>query len=133
VHLATLIANQCFPFDSTPVIIMSLHLFSRIKPSHFFRFRLFQRLPSQCRSSSSSPEPKREKWLTVPNALCVSRIALSPYLAHLVVNGEHKMAFAVFAYAGMTDLVSDPGAESEEISHFSWMEQSRGVFLLKRV
>ena len=58
-------------------------------------------------SSSSSPSSsvEREKVLTVPNLLCLSRIAASPYLVHLVATGQHQGALAVFAYAGVTDLV----------------------------
>ena len=41
----------------------------------------------------------------MPNLLCLSRIALSPVLAHLIVAGRHEAAFAVFLYAGLSDLV----------------------------
>ena len=56
-------------------------------------------------SSSADDDLKREKVLTVPNLLCVSRIVASPYLVQLVVSGQHKMALGLFAYAGITDLV----------------------------
>ncbi len=40
----------------------------------------------------------------MPNLLCLSRIALSPYLAHLVAHDRFHLALAVFAYAGLTDM-----------------------------
>ena len=49
---------------------------------------------------------KREKVVTVPNLLCVSRIAAAPLLAHLIVDkGDFPLAVALFAYAGVTDVV----------------------------
>ena len=66
-------------------------------------------LPKHCSrllsSGSADDDLKREKVLTVPNLLCVSRIVASPYLVQLVVSGQHKMALGLFAYAGITDLV----------------------------
>ena len=42
----------------------------------------------------------------MPNLLCVSRIAAAPLLAHLIVDkGDFPLAVAVFAYAGVTDVV----------------------------
>ena len=44
--------------------------------------------------------------MTVPNLLCVSRIAAAPLLAHLIVDeGDFPLAVALFAYAGVTDVV----------------------------
>ena len=66
--------------------------------------------------SSSSPKTEesskkglkeRENILTIPNFLCLSRILMSPYIAHLIVQtGNYPWALAAFGYAGITDLVS---------------------------
>ena len=57
--------------------------------------------------SPSEDELKRERILTVPNLLCVSRIAAAPLLAHLIIDkGDFPLAVAVFAYAGLTDVVT---------------------------
>ena len=49
---------------------------------------------------------KQEKLVTVPNLLCLSRIAVAPYIAHLVIN-EHNfsLSLGLFCYAGLTDLL----------------------------
>ena len=45
--------------------------------------------------------------LTVPNLLCLSRIAAAPLLAHLIIEkGDFGLALAVFAFAGATDMVN---------------------------
>lgn len=60
-------------------------------------------LPS---SSSSEDELKRERIVTVPNLLCVSRIAAAPLLAHLIIDkGDFPLAVAVFFFAGLTDVL----------------------------
>ena len=48
---------------------------------------------------------EKDKIITIPNLLCVSRIALAPYIAHLVINGQNEMALGLFTYAAITDLV----------------------------
>ncbi|TRY73981.1 hypothetical protein TCAL_01569 [Tigriopus californicus] len=47
----------------------------------------------------------KENILTVPNGLCVFRIAATPYLAHLVLHNDLDYAFGLFALAGFTDLL----------------------------
>ena len=54
---------------------------------------------------ASKNKPSKDNLLTVPNALCVSRIVMSPYLAHLIIEGDYKWALGLFAYAGITDVV----------------------------
>ena len=48
---------------------------------------------------------KENVW-TIPNALCVIRIALTPVLAYCVVSSQFGIALSIFAVAGITDLVS---------------------------
>jgi len=43
--------------------------------------------------------------LTVPNALTLSRMLMSPVLGYLVVANSYTMACIIFAVAGVTDLV----------------------------
>ena len=66
-------------------------------------------LPNMRFSTTSDNLPptdeSREKWLTVPNALCVSRIVAAPYLSHLVIAGDYNLACGLFIAAGATDLV----------------------------
>ncbi|KAG7167949.1 Cardiolipin synthase (CMP-forming)-like [Homarus americanus] len=47
----------------------------------------------------------RENIWTVPNLLCVSRIAFSPVLVHLVVSSNYSWALGLFMLAGFTDLL----------------------------
>ena len=46
--------------------------------------------------------------MTVPNLLCLSRIVAAPLLAHLIIEkGDFGLALAVFAFAGVTDMVNN--------------------------
>lgn len=55
---------------------------------------------------------QKENIFTIPNALCLSRIALSPLLGYFVVNGNYVYGLSIFAYAAVTDLVSEISADS---------------------
>ena len=48
----------------------------------------------------------QDRIFTVPNLLCFGRIAVSPYLATSIINGDLKTSLAIFGFAGFTDLVS---------------------------
>lgn len=47
----------------------------------------------------------QDRILTVPNLLCIGRIAVSPYLATSIINGDLKTSLAIFGLAGFTDLL----------------------------
>ncbi|XP_061436812.1 cardiolipin synthase (CMP-forming) [Lethenteron reissneri] len=49
--------------------------------------------------------PRTENPWTVPNALCVTRIALSPVIACLVADEEFGLALGLLSLAGVTDLL----------------------------
>lgn len=55
--------------------------------------------------SAVSEQEKKDRILTVPNLLCVSRIVAAPYLAHLIINGNFLAAGGLFVYAGATDFL----------------------------
>lgn len=42
---------------------------------------------------------------TIPNFLCVCRIVLAPFLAHLIIQQHFHLSLALFMLAGATDLV----------------------------
>ena len=70
--------------------------------------RGFKTAESEKKEEEETPPPPaaKDKVLTVPNALCVTRMALAPYIAHLiVVQGDFPWALAFFGYAGLTDLL----------------------------
>lgn len=48
---------------------------------------------------------EKENIMTIPNLLCVSRAALSPYLGYVVIQGDYKLAMGVLVVAGISDLV----------------------------
>lgn len=56
------------------------------------------------RSSLTNLTP-RENIYNIPNLLTVSRLIAAPVTAYLLVNDHFKWALALFAYAGVTDLV----------------------------
>ena len=69
------------------------------------------RLSTPTRPSSSSqegnrptPTEKKDRIVTIPNLLCVSRIIAAPYIAHSIINGDYTTAAGLFVYAGATDL-----------------------------
>jgi len=47
----------------------------------------------------------RENIYNIPNLLTVSRLFAAPATAYLLLHDHHKWALALFAYAGITDLV----------------------------
>ncbi|KAK6008759.1 hypothetical protein QM012_000662 [Aureobasidium pullulans] len=47
----------------------------------------------------------REQIYNVPNILTASRLISAPFVGYLVLHEQHKWALALFAYAGITDLV----------------------------
>ncbi|XP_074027425.1 cardiolipin synthase isoform X1 [Leptinotarsa decemlineata] len=48
---------------------------------------------------------ERENVYTIPNFLCVARIAISPYLGWLIVQSEYDFALVVLVVAAVTDLL----------------------------
>jgi len=51
------------------------------------------------------PDVVKENIFTIPNAICLSRIALSPLLGYFVVSGNYIFGLAIFAYAAVSDLI----------------------------
>ena len=49
---------------------------------------------------------QKDNIYTIPNALSLSRIVMSPVIAYTVLNGQHSVALALFSVAGITDFVS---------------------------
>lgn len=47
----------------------------------------------------------RENIYNIPNFLTVTRLFAAPATAYLLLHDHHKWALALFAYAGVTDLV----------------------------
>lgn len=56
------------------------------------------------KSSLTSLTP-HENIYNLPNFLTVSRLIAAPVTAYLLLHDHHKWALALFAYAGVTDLV----------------------------
>lgn len=47
---------------------------------------------------------ERENIFTVPNGLCIARIAMSPYLGYVIVQGDFSLAMGLMVFAGLTDM-----------------------------
>uniref|UniRef100_A0A8R1HNY7 cardiolipin synthase (CMP-forming) n=1 Tax=Caenorhabditis japonica TaxID=281687 RepID=A0A8R1HNY7_CAEJA len=63
----------------------------------------FQHTP---KLDSLPPEERgRYKVATIPNAICLARIASTPLIGYLVVQHHFSPAFALFTIAGATDLL----------------------------
>ncbi|CAG9789218.1 unnamed protein product [Diatraea saccharalis] len=48
---------------------------------------------------------ERENVFTIPNILCVARIAMSPYLGYVIFQDNYTFALGLLAFAGVTDLL----------------------------
>lgn len=48
---------------------------------------------------------EKENIFTIPNFLCVTRMALSPYLGYVIVCGDFTLGMGLLTFAGITDLV----------------------------
>lgn len=47
---------------------------------------------------------ERENIFTIPNALCIGRIVMSPYLAYVIIQSDFSLAMGLMVFAGFTDL-----------------------------
>jgi len=66
----------------------------------------------------------KDKIVTIPNLLCVSRIVAAPVLTNLIVNGQFEAATLLFLAAGFTDLLDGWIARN-----FKGQSSSLGSFL----
>ncbi|XP_032521590.2 probable cardiolipin synthase (CMP-forming) [Danaus plexippus] len=48
---------------------------------------------------------ERENIFTIPNVLCVARIAMSPYLGYVILQDNYNLALGLLVFAGFTDLL----------------------------
>lgn len=48
---------------------------------------------------------EKEKVFTIPNILCFTRIAMSPYLGYTIFQENYNMALGLLVFAGVTDLL----------------------------
>lgn len=46
---------------------------------------------------------ERENIFTIPNFLCIGRIAMSPYLGYTIIQSDYKLAIGLLIFAGLTD------------------------------
>jgi cardiolipin synthase len=53
----------------------------------------------------STPPKLKDNIYTIPNALSLSRILISPVTAYTVISGQHTLALALFGIAGITDFL----------------------------
>ncbi|XP_028038627.1 probable cardiolipin synthase (CMP-forming) [Bombyx mandarina] len=48
---------------------------------------------------------EKENVLTIPNILCITRIAMSPYLGYVIIQNNYNLALGLLVFAGITDLL----------------------------
>lgn len=130
-------------FKPTP-LFPSAHFLSRCKPlqSSFYCSvpRFLNASSSLCpsrsvgllpptRSSStqdgvnSNPVEKKDRIVTIPNLLCVSRIVAAPYIAYCIASADYATAAALFVYAGATDMAD--GAIARRYVHQFMVSKSK--------
>lgn len=61
-------------------------------------------MTAKVRSSIPALTP-HENIYNVPNFLTATRLVAAPVVGYLVLHEQHKWALALFAYAGVTDLI----------------------------
>lgn len=71
-----------------------------------------------------NPVEKKDRIVTIPNLLCVSRIVAAPYIAYCIASADYATAAALFVYAGATDL-----ADGAIARRFPSQASSLGSFL----
>merc|ERR1712168_373153 len=76
--------------------MLKRHTFSTSLP-------LLHSSPESETTSPAQPMEQSSKWLTIPNALIISRICLAPYLGYLVLSHNYPWALGLFILAGATD------------------------------
>ncbi|XP_047506965.1 probable cardiolipin synthase (CMP-forming) isoform X2 [Pieris napi] len=47
---------------------------------------------------------EKENVFTIPNILCFTRIAMSPYLGYVIMQDDYHLALGLLTFAGITDL-----------------------------
>lgn len=92
--------SQRLPFIRPPFGLIS----AKILPSKLRLLPALDQIHAKKYVTHSNQEAK-ENIFTIPNGLCVFRIAATPYLAHLILQNDLDFAFGLFALAGFTDLV----------------------------
>jgi len=55
------------------------------------------------RNFSSQPENSIKRYYTIPNFICLSRIAATPLICHFVLSGQDEMAFYGLVVAAISD------------------------------
>lgn len=73
---------------------------------------------------NSNPVEKKDRIVTIPNLLCVSRIVAAPYIAYCIASADYATAAALFVYAGATDM-----ADGAIARRFPSQASSLGSFL----
>lgn len=48
---------------------------------------------------------ERENVMTIPNLLCLGRVALTPYLGYVIVQGDFTLGMGILVVAGITDML----------------------------
>ena len=91
-----MLASRCLALRSTRLSVLSVSPLTN---------KALNNLRSLDRKLSKKVQ-EHDKIVTVPNLLCVGRIAASPYLAYSIVNGELVLSLGIFCLAGLSDLVS---------------------------
>jgi len=104
----SLITRSClFYVNKVPrlvVIRSNLQLINRLKPA-FDQYSLSHLSTSQALHSTLKDQERKDRILTIPNLLCVSRIVAAPYIAQNIINGNFPLACGLFVYAGATDFL----------------------------
>ena len=99
IHPATQNNNLVIKTTQNNNLGTRLHRVSPGLSSNYNRWLSTQQ-DSNTQDNITTASKQTSKWLTVPNVLTVSRIAISPYLGYLVCTENFTWALGLFVLAG---------------------------------
>lgn len=98
--MQSILRNSIQPGCRLLVRPLGTQKFVNESPSNVRRIMANERLRQQAQEAFN----KKEKGLyTIPNALTLSRIAITPAIGYFILNGMNSQALACFAFAAVTD------------------------------
>lgn len=88
--------------------------------------------PAAGEPATRRPMSAGREWLALPNLLSLSRIALAPVFLWLLTRGRPGAAFAVFLFAGLTDVLDGMAARLFRLSTRTglWLDPMADKLLL---
>uniref|UniRef100_A0AC35TW39 GLOBIN domain-containing protein n=1 Tax=Rhabditophanes sp. KR3021 TaxID=114890 RepID=A0AC35TW39_9BILA len=89
--------------DNIYRVIMTLVLDTLVESCRAEQERQLPIIDKETMATTRIAKPFKDRIYTIPNGLCMARIALTPYVGYLVVTEAYTPACIIFTMAGFTD------------------------------